>query len=132
MNRRVFVKLGILGAGAMTLPLLHCRSNESFSKLLQQPAFLAQVCDEKVLREIGMDYRKIKPQEDKQGQLVSHLMIDENGKKIAFDIPDASLEKILDQLIKSDFKKENTITLRGWILSVTEARQCALFSLSPL
>ena len=132
MNRRVFVKLGILGTGAMTLPLLHCRSNDSFNMLLQQPAFLSQICDEKVLREIGIDYRKIKPQEDKQGQLVSHLMIDENGKKIASDIPDADLEKTLDQLIKSDFKKDNTITLKGWILSVTEARQCALFSLSPL
>jgi hypothetical protein len=132
MDRRVFVKLGILGAGAMTIPLLHCRSNDGFSMLLQQPALLSQICDEKVLREIGIDYRKLKPQEDKQGQLVSHLMIDEHGKKIASDTPDAALEKILDQLIKSDFKEDKTITLKGWILSVTEARQCALFSLSPL
>ena len=131
MNRRVFFKLGVLGTGAMTIPLLHCRSNDSFSKLLQQPAFLSQICDENVIREIGKAYRKIKPQEDKQGQLINRLMTDEKGKKIASDLTDEKLKTIIDQIIKSDFKKENTINLNGWVLSVTEARQCALFSLSP-
>ena len=30
---------------------------------------------------------------------------------------------------REDFEKEHTVVVDGWILSVTEARQCALFSL---
>jgi len=35
----------------------------------------------------------------------------------------------IDQKIKEDFEKGDVVTVKGWILSVTEARQCALFAL---
>jgi hypothetical protein len=33
--------------------------------------------------------------------------------------------------IQADFAADRTVMLDGWVLSVTEARQCALFSLTP-
>ena len=35
------------------------------------------------------------------------------------------------QLVRDDFEAGRTVVVSGWILSVTEARQCALFSLLP-
>jgi hypothetical protein len=42
----------------------------------------------------------------------------------------ANLATTLDQQIKNDFITGNMVMVDGWILSVTEARQCALFSLT--
>jgi hypothetical protein len=35
----------------------------------------------------------------------------------------------LDGLVRYDFAHGRTVVVDGWVLSVTEARQCALFSL---
>jgi hypothetical protein len=33
-------------------------------------------------------------------------------------------------MVETDFKSERLIVIKGWVLSQTEARQCALLSLS--
>jgi hypothetical protein len=132
MNRRVFVKLGIFSAGAMTLPLLHCRSNDQYNILLQQPSFLSQICDEKALREIGVAYVKLKPEEKKANRLVDLLTVDSGGKKLSREASDKEVESFLKNKIHADFEKNDTVTVNGWVLSLTEARQCALFSQMPL
>ena len=38
--------------------------------------------------------------------------------------------ELLNKQIIDDYHTENTIMIDGWVLSRTEARQCALFSLS--
>ena len=35
----------------------------------------------------------------------------------------------LERRIKEDYETGNIVTIEGWILSATEGRQCALFSL---
>jgi hypothetical protein len=35
----------------------------------------------------------------------------------------------MSDLVRGDFAHGRTVIVDGWILSVTEARQCALFSL---
>jgi hypothetical protein len=37
----------------------------------------------------------------------------------------------VSDLVRDDFAGGRTIVIDGWVLSVTEARQCALFSLLP-
>lgn len=37
----------------------------------------------------------------------------------------------LSDLVREDFADGRTVVIDGWILSLTEARQCALFSLLP-
>jgi hypothetical protein len=130
MNRRVFVKLGILGAGALTIPLIHCRSNDAYSISLMQPAFLSQICEEKVIQEIGIALRKLKPEFQKKETVVRTLMTTLDDKKINVKTSSEELEKIMEQKIQSDFKNGKTIILKGWVLSETEAYQCALFSFS--
>jgi hypothetical protein len=132
MNRRVFVKLGIFSAGAMTLPLLHCRSNYQYNDLLHQPRFLSQICDEKALREIGLAYLKLKPSEEKKNRLVDFLTEGSGGKKLNIKSSDKEVESFLNNKIHTDFEKNDIVTVKGWVLSLTEARQCALFSHTPL
>lgn len=132
MNRRVFVKLGIFSAGAMTMPLLHCRSNDQYNVLLHQPRFLSQICDEKALREIGLAYLKLKPSEEKKNRLVDFLTEESAGKKLNIKASDKEVESFLNNKIHTDFEKNDIVTVKGWVLSITEARQCALFSYTPL
>jgi len=37
----------------------------------------------------------------------------------------------VNEQVQLDFARGRTVMLNGWVLSVTEARQCALFSLLP-
>ncbi len=132
MKRRAFVKLGILSAGAMTLPLLHCRSNDQYNILLHQPTFLSQICDEKALREIGLEYRKLKPGEENASKLIDLLTRGASGKKLDSKSSDKEVETFIKNEIHTDFDRNDIIAVKGWVLSFTEARQCALFSHTPL
>jgi hypothetical protein len=40
------------------------------------------------------------------------------------------ISKNIEGMIHTDFLTDKTLIINGWVLSVTEARQCALFSLS--
>ena len=59
--------------------------------------------------------------EDSERSLIKLLHADTNDDIIGI----AALKKG----IKNDFEIGNTVMIDGWILSVTEARQCALFSI---
>jgi hypothetical protein len=34
------------------------------------------------------------------------------------------------ELVRRDFTEGHTVEVQGWVLSITEARQCALYSLA--
>jgi hypothetical protein len=74
-----------------------------------------------------MDYI---PVESKEDQLVDLLLIDETGKSISRSSDLSTINSLENQKIKHDFDTEKTIVVKGWVLSITEARQCALFSLA--
>jgi hypothetical protein len=40
------------------------------------------------------------------------------------------LQKSIDDTVHEDFASGRTVVVDGWVLAVTEARQCALFSLA--
>jgi hypothetical protein len=130
MNRRIFIKLTLGGVGAATLPFLHCRDSGSSIKLLYRPDFLSQICDEKMIIDIGIAYRKMYPKLDNKDKLVKQLMKNESGEDIKTTKDSDENEKILEEKIISDFKQLNTVIVKGWVLSVTEAQQCALFTLT--
>lgn len=46
-------------------------------------------------------------------------------------VPEDELRASLARRIRTDFSRGNTVALDGWVLSVTEARLCALVSLVP-
>ena len=68
------------------------------------------------VRELGKEYRYVHPEEDDLDVLQD--LISPRDERIN-----------LDELIDQDFANGNTVQVHGWILSRTEARHYALFSL---
>ena len=116
MDRRRFVQVtagGILAAvtnGA-------CSNNRED---VTRPAVLEMLGAERT-REIGMQYRKTVPDEEVVGALRAAIL----GSQRRWH-----WGKSLEALVHDDFVEGRVVMVSGWILSVTEARQCALYSLS--
>ena len=72
---------------------------------------------------IGQGYRKLIPDED--SRLVLYIRLKGHNQ---WD-NEEGLRAALDSLVVTDFLLDRTVTVNGWILSVTEARQCALYSI---
>ncbi|MEO8404889.1 MAG: hypothetical protein ABI480_09845 [Chitinophagaceae bacterium] len=62
-------------------------------------------------------------------ELTQLLLENPNGKEVAAT-DDSSVKELLEKKVHTDFATNNLVVANGWILSVTEARQCALFSLT--
>ncbi len=92
--------------------------------VVARPALLVAM-DEAAVREIGARYRETVPGERDAGALRSAIARDaRRGLWLPWK-PSPSLER----QVRDDFAAGRTVVVRGWLLSVTEARQCALFSL---
>ena len=129
MKRRKFILLSAVGAVAISIPSVSCRyRNHALDRTLARPLSLSHICDAKTIREIGTKYREQVNAQTKE-PFVTHLLTDTAGK----DVPESSdtllVQSLLDQKIHKDFEKGNTVIVKGWVLSVTEVQQCALFSL---
>lgn len=128
MQRRKFVFLSVLGGTAVSLTGLSCSHHKAgFYDMLDKPIQLSQICDTKTLREIGMEYRSQFPAESEADRLVTLLSNDTAGKPISDSADKLFVKNLIDQKIRQDFEKGNTVVVKGWVLAVTEARQCALF-----
>jgi hypothetical protein len=93
-----------------------------------RPLVLAHFCDAKTIREIGDSYRAQVPAENRLEKLRELLLMDEEGRKC--DAPnDDSISEMLNKKVNCEFKEGKIVVEDGWVLSKTEARQCALYSL---
>lgn len=79
---------------------------------VQPPALLAMLGSETAVREIGWAYRAAFPAEDDAAVLAALLAV-----------PDTSAR------VRADFAAGRTVCMAGWVLAVTEARACALYTL---
>ena len=77
------------------------------------------------VRELGAHYRASTPSESSADALRAALSAG-HGPQDPF-IKNGPL----DAQIRGDFAAGRTVMIDGWVLSVTEARQAALFSLTP-
>jgi hypothetical protein len=124
MNRKDFIQLSAFAAAAVSLPLLHsCNSKE---EIMSKPVFLSRLFDEKTISEAGKTYLQKTPAENGEDKLIKLLA---GNSSIANSTDETAIHQYLDKKIKQDFEKGNTVLVKGWVLAVTEARQCALFSL---
>ncbi len=87
---------------------------------LASPELLSRIMNYKAINTIGVKYRQNLPNEDNEQILTTYL----TGKKDSQEIGSSMEAKILQ-----DFKEGKIVVMDGWVLSVTEARQCALFSM---
>ena len=103
MHRRNFIKIGGSSVAAISLfsfPIIGCSSRESKYPLLED--FMPK----QTIKFIGNEY--LQKNSFTEQEYYSNL-----GKSETAD------------LVKKDFEEDRVIIVSGWVLSVTEARQCA-------
>jgi hypothetical protein len=93
---------------------------------LSKPEALAQICDLKTLKEIGMAYRAQMVSETDADELATLLMTDSAGNPVSSASDHSFIQSLMSKKIYQDFETGNIVIVKGWILSITEARQCAL------
>jgi hypothetical protein len=128
MKRKNFIYLSIGSAMAIATTSIYCRNpDKTLHRTLARPEFLSSICNTVTVGEIGAAYLEMFPSEKKQDQLADLLLADSTGQSIP---KTADLPLQLHQNITEDFNRGKTVIINGWVLSQTEARQCALFYLA--
>jgi hypothetical protein len=122
MQRRTFIHLSAYTAISLALPLAD-GCTPSTEKILEQPLFFSHLVNAKTISEAGKAYRTQFPVEDSKDKLTGLLL----GTNVSTD--KKAIQLLLDNRIEQDFKTGKTVTASGWVLSITEARQCALYSI---
>ena len=129
MKRKTFIRLATTASVALYLPNCRPKTNP-FTKILARPEALQHLCDSKTIQEIGEAYQKQAEDGNDETVLVNLLSTDKQGKPIIETTNNTSIASILSQKIQQDFQQNKIVVVNGWVLSLTEARQCALFSLT--
>jgi hypothetical protein len=128
MKRRNFIiSAFVVGTG---LPVAYyLEKHNGSNNVLNKPDLLGRFCNEMELKSIGVKYRAIVPLENEKQKLRDLLLSDRSGQKIKSS-DKILVAELIDKKTKEDFVSYNTIIINGWVISITEARQCALFSLT--
>jgi len=127
MKRRQFLQITAIGTVGLSLPGTSWLSGQpSRWQAFAYPELLTLLDNKQRVREIGSVYRCVFPKENAPETLMAAIMSDSG---ISEDLADSMLRARLDQQIRNDFAQGHTVQLKGWILSVNEARQCALYSM---
>ncbi len=127
MKRSTFIYYAAVGTAMAVIPLRGCKSNKLF--VLEKPQFLSRICDVNTIIDIGKSYRNTFSDNSRQ-QLMDKLMEGTEDKEIFPNVSNSSIASFVEEKVKYDFKSGRILVIKGWVLSQTEARQCALFSLT--
>ena len=123
MDRRRFLTVGGVSTAALAASgFWGWGPAPSPPAILAQPALRSVLGDFASIYVLGRRYRAAHPEEDRRAALVEAL-------HTAVGPGSSSLRDRLDAQVRADFAQGRTVQLNGWIVSVTEARQCALYSL---
>jgi hypothetical protein len=122
LDRRQFVKAAAsaLIAGATTAG---CADDNSDAQALARPELVEMLGADRV-RVLGAHYRANVPSENSAVFLRAAL----SGAAPSRHLP--WMHKSIADRVRDDFGAGRTVLVDGWVLSVTEARQCALASLA--
>lgn len=123
MKRRHFIQsssAGALGALFILPGVSRALDYPSEDSILSNPDSLTCLHGKTNLDEIGRAYRDQHPHEDDQDVLREKLL-----STLGHDLSPASLKNH----ISLDFEEGHVVQIKGWVLSITEARQCALHSI---
>ena len=127
MNRRHF--FDVTAASALAAGLGSTAPGTSANAAFDLPALaqpdLLSIVGPEAVREIGLRYRELVPSENQMHALRAAILAARPWSSRVPWLPRASMS----EMVAADFVAGRTITVRGWVLSQTEARQSALFSL---
>jgi hypothetical protein len=119
MDRRRFIEV-TAAATVAAATSWGCAETPGGVRELARPGVLEMLGPERT-RQIGTEYRKTVPAEVSVGAL--HAAILGSQRRWHWG-------KSIEAIVHDDFSAGRVVMVSGWILSVTEARQCALYSLS--
>ena len=127
MDRRIFLQLVTGGTIVVALPSLNLIGGGASSDIsYSTPKLLSDLSAGDLVRELGREYRLKFPDEDDSDTLMDRLSSSLDNQIIQ---DKSSIGVGILSQIQDDFASNNIVLLDGWILSVTEARQCALNSI---
>lgn len=125
MDRRQFLAFGGLSTLALAAPSAWGQRATAWDRrVLARPALISMLGSPDRVRQLGRSYRMAVPAEDDRETLAAALR-----NELGTGAP-STLRSRLDARVRADFAAGRTVTVQGWVLARTEARQCALFSLT--
>lgn len=128
MKRRTFIIAA--SVAAVGLPVAYYLQKHKWKNdPLTTPEFLSRFCDIKQLKSIGTKYLSLVPAENKKPNLKALILTDTAGVKLNSS-DKIEIAEFIDKRIHEEFSAYNIMVINGWVISITEARQCALFSLT--
>ena len=125
LDRRRFLQITAAGVVATLTTSASAAGTGIDVNALEKPDLLTMLGAERV-RDIGNRYRNATPSESTAATLRAALAVTGPTTLLFRWSP---VESIRTQ-VQADFASGRTLMLDGWVLSATEARQCALFSLT--
>ena len=131
MHRRTFCILSSTGLASVLLPIASCSEDDTaLQTQLSLPATLATINDTDTITGLGQAYLEQVDGENTAALLIDTLMVKPDGGAISPTTDNVTLQRLMSEKIQYDFETGATVVVKGWVLSRTEARQCALFSLT--
>ena len=118
MDRRRFVILAFTGSAAVSLPLTQCASGADDYR----PEPLYSLIGKNKTIEIGKAYIQRFPSESDRAKLTALISSTLNERP----------SSPVNVRIQNEFRNGKVVIISGWILSLTEARQSALYYLNTL
>jgi hypothetical protein len=123
MKRRNFILMATTAAAAVAIPSIYYKySTATYNKLMVIPQQLAYLVSTEFVVALGVLYTIQFDDENSERELVDLLLENITSSN--------EITSEIDKKITTDYQTNKTVTLEGWVLSQTEARQCALFSLT--
>lgn len=122
MKRRKFLLVSIFALFLSLISLWYFKFKSATTKALSYPTDLSEICDRETLIQIGNTYITLTKENDKRN--LKELLVQDAG------MMGNDLKISLKSNVAEDFNTGNTILVDGWLLSRTEARQCAYLSMS--
>lgn len=126
MKRKKFLAISALTAAAVPLGYYGYQKSKKVYNQVNFPAMLAQFCSADELKGIGSAYLQTAPDEKDAEKLKLLLLAGITEKTVNASAADEHLNK----KTADDFINQNIKVLNQWVITHTEARQCALFSLT--
>ncbi|MGR9105399.1 MAG: hypothetical protein ACU843_00560 [Gammaproteobacteria bacterium] len=91
---------------------------------------LSNFFSDDAIADLGRLYLEQVPAERSREKLQRLLLTDSNGTAISDLDDEDNIASVLRDRARRDFRDNRIVYLEGWELSITEARQCALYFLN--
>ena len=132
MKRRRFLLVGAMGIAVLSAALVRKKWNfNNGYRTLAMPDMLSRFLESTAIVKMGRAYCRLRPDES-QPVILAGLIAGDVNFRMETQLGDAEkLSELVGKKVRDDFAHGRVVQLDGWVLSRTEAWQCALLSILP-